>query len=88
MVSHGDQPRVEAGDELRRLVSELRPPPDRGLVITVDGEEVARLIPFADAETPAARPIEDTIRDIEKFGDEHSLDGLSWKDLRDEGRRA
>lgn len=84
MVSDNSQYRIEAGDELRQLIARLRE--NQEAVITVDGVEAARLVPLRP-EAEDQRPIEDVIREIEEFGSRHTLGGLSWKELRDEGRK-
>jgi len=51
-------------------------------VITRRGEEVARLVPMDDRGRAKA-----AIERVEELTRDFSLGGLSWKDLRDEGRR-
>ncbi|MEE8187644.1 MAG: type II toxin-antitoxin system prevent-host-death family antitoxin [Kiloniellales bacterium] len=54
------------------------------IVITKHGAPVARLVPFAKPDGERARR---AISRLKAFRKGSRLDGLSWKDLRDEGRR-
>ncbi len=73
---------VEDNPELLSLIEGLEPGED--LIITRDGEEVARVVgrpPRDQAEIDAA---------VERWREARkgvTLGGLSWKELRDEGRR-
>ena len=55
------------------------------ITITRHGTPVARLMPVQPA-TDQARARE-AIAQLKEFGKRHSLGGLDWKELRDEGRR-
>jgi len=55
------------------------------ITITRRGMPVARLVP-AHAAPDRAR-IRDAITRLEALSERHSLGGLDWKALRDEGRR-
>ncbi|MGH6916920.1 MAG: type II toxin-antitoxin system Phd/YefM family antitoxin [Geminicoccaceae bacterium] len=54
------------------------------IVITKHGRPVARLVPAASADREAVGAI---IARIKALRVGQTLGGLSWKDLRDEGRR-
>lgn len=73
---------VEDNPELLSLIEGLEPGED--LIITRDGEEVARVVgrqPRDQAEIDAAvRRWREARRGV-------TLGGLSWKELRDEGRK-
>lgn len=53
-------------------------------LITRRGRPVARLVPI---EKDQRTEVEDAIRTIRRIRSGATLDGLNWKDLRDEGRR-
>lgn len=59
----------------------------RGETITITrrGVPVARLVPVA--ATPDRRRREETIERIKALAKRHTLGGLDWKALRDEGRK-
>lgn len=54
------------------------------IVITKHGVPIARLVPFAKSDPDRRRR---AIERLKSFREGQSLDGLSWRDLRDEGRR-
>ena len=54
------------------------------IVITKHGTPVARLVPFAKPDSTRTRRAIDRLKTSRKG---RRLDGLSWKALRDEGRR-
>ncbi len=54
------------------------------IVITKHGTPVARLVPFAKPDSERARRAISCLKAARKGC---RLEGLSWKDLRDEGRR-
>ena len=54
------------------------------IVITKHGKPVARLIGAASADREGARDAFDKLRSLRKTT---TLGGISWKALRDEGRR-
>ncbi len=54
------------------------------IVITKHGTPVARLVPFAKPDSERARRAISRLKTSRKG---RRLDGLSWKALRDEGRR-
>lgn len=54
------------------------------IVITKHGTPVARLVPFAKIDRERARRAVARFKALRKG---RSLGGLSWKELRDEGRR-
>ncbi len=54
------------------------------VVITKRGKPVARLVPFAK-EPP--RDLDQVIARLKELRKETTLGGLSWKELRDEGRK-
>ncbi len=83
MVSPGDSSRwVEASEEILRLLA--RAAREGDVVLTRGGQPVGRLT--AERERTQEQ-IDAAIRDIEGFAAGHSLGGLSWKDLRDDGRK-
>jgi prevent-host-death family protein len=55
------------------------------ITITRHGTPVARLVPIAAATNLDRR--KDAIERLKAFAARHSLDGLDWKALRDEGRK-
>ena len=84
MVSKGDNPGwVEASDEMLRLLD--RATRDGEVVLTRDGKPVGRLTLMPARRTP--EEIDRTIRELEEFSEKHTLGGLSWKELRDQGRK-
>ena len=54
------------------------------ITITRHGRPVARLVPPADQARP---DVAGTIERLRAFSAGQSLGGLSWRELRDEGRR-
>ena len=54
------------------------------IVITRHGTPVARLVPFAGPDREKSRQ---AVARLKSFRTGQTLDGLSWKELRDEGRR-
>ena len=54
------------------------------IVITKHGHAVAKLVPTQAVDNEL---IKRTIVAIKTFNQNHSLGGLSWKELRDTGRR-
>lgn len=54
------------------------------IIITKHGRPVARLLP---AEKSDHEHVKTVIQRIKKFCQKHTLGGLDWKQLRDEGRR-
>lgn len=54
------------------------------ITITRHGRPVARLVPPDDQVRP---DVAGTIERLRAFSSGQSLGGLSWRDLRDEGRR-
>ena len=54
------------------------------IVITKHGRPVARLVPAEDRRDQAR--VRDAVTRLEAFAGRHSLGGLDWRDLRDEGR--
>ena len=55
------------------------------IIITKHGHPVAKLVPTTTAIN--REHIRDVIKRLKKFSAKHKLGGLSWKTLRDEGRR-
>ena len=53
-------------------------------IITKHGKQVARLVPV---EVPAQEKKQALIEKYRQLGAKNTLGGLSWKALRDEGRR-
>ncbi len=54
------------------------------VVITRHGKAVAELIPI---ERRSKKNRRDAIERLKEFSRKHSLGGIDWKELRDEGRR-
>ncbi len=54
------------------------------IVITKHGTPVARLVPFSGHGRDETRR---AIERLKAFRKDQNLNGLSWKELRDEGRR-
>lgn len=54
------------------------------ITITKHGRPVAKLIPFGG---PDMSKRAEAIEELRQFRKGNTLDGLNWKDLRDEGRR-
>ncbi len=54
------------------------------IIITKHGRPVARLIPATGMSQEA---IKSTIQQFKKMAQAHTLEGLDWKQLRDEGRK-
>jgi prevent-host-death family protein len=71
----------EAKTQLPRLVSEV----ERGesVTITRHGKPVARLVPLRARE----RSVDEVIEEIRKFRKGNRLDGISIRELIEEGRR-
>ena len=72
--------------EAKTHLSSLLERVERGeeVLITRHGKAIARLVPAAVADR--AR-VEEAIAKLKKLRAGSSLGGLSWKELRDEGRR-
>lgn len=72
--------------EAKTKLSELLDRVERGeeFTITKRGRPVARLVPTAKPDEAKAA---DTVERLIELRKEWTLDGLSWKALRDEGRR-
>lgn len=75
---------VEASEHLRPLLD--RAVAEGELTITRDGVPMARLVPFKGRRS-TPEEVQQAIAAIEEFGKHRSLGGLSWKELRDEGRK-
>lgn len=72
----------EAKTHLSRLLDQVAAGEE--VTITKHGKPVARLVKAA----PAAKPIgEDLLAEMKHIRMGSSLGGLSWKELRDEGRK-
>jgi len=73
----------EAKTHFSALLEEV----ERGeqIIITKHGHPVAKLVPTTTAIN--RERIKEVIERLKKFGTKHTLDGLNWKTLRDEGRR-
>lgn len=84
MVVHN--PSIVAAADAKARLSEMLDRVERGeeITITRHGEPVARLVPALHPGTPATGPV---AQRIIKARAGHTLGGLSWKELRDEGRR-
>lgn len=54
------------------------------VLITRRGKPVARLVPAGRADRAG---VADAVRELRDLDDGLRLDGLDWKELRDEGRR-
>jgi prevent-host-death family protein len=54
------------------------------IIITKHGHPVAKLIPTTQVHEAQVR---EAIKELKKFSKRHSLGGLDWKTLRDEGKR-
>ena len=72
--------------EARTKLSELLDRVERGeeIVITRRGRPVARLVPHARRSREEIRK---AIEDLKALRKRFSLQGLDWRELRDEGRR-
>lgn len=72
--------------EAKTHLSALLERVERGeeIVITRHGKPVARLVPAAAAETDRLDAVVEQIKALRR---RTTLGGLSWQDLRDEGRR-
>jgi prevent-host-death family protein len=70
----------EAKTHLPALLNDV----ERGetIVITRHGRPIARLSPIE----PGRRNVEETIAAIKAFGERHTLDGVSLRELIEEGR--
>ena len=71
----------EAKTQLPRLLEEV----EQGETVTITrhGRPVARLVPIRGRR----RSIHETIEAIEQFRESHTLDGISIRELIDEGRK-
>ena len=65
--------------ELLRLVEE-----GEEILIQKHGHDVARLVPVQNMNL---NPVSQTISRIKKFRKGKKLNGLNWRELRDEGRQ-
>lgn len=72
----------EAKTHLARLLDRVEG--GESFTITKHGRPVARLVPAAGPDRARAREAAERLK---RFAERHSLGGLSWKELRDEGRR-
>jgi prevent-host-death family protein len=75
--------------EARNRLSELLDKVERGeeVVITRHGKPVARLVPAAEAEEAQRAERLRNLNEFREAAAEFTLDGVSWKELRDGGRR-
>ena len=55
------------------------------ITITKHGNPVARLVPVADV--PDKKRREEAVARLQEFAKRHTLGGLDWKALRDEGKK-
>jgi antitoxin (DNA-binding transcriptional repressor) of toxin-antitoxin stability system len=86
MVSKGDNPDPRMFD----LPPELRPLLDRArqqaeIILTSEGHPVARLTPMQSESS--SEDFDDAVRTLDDIASRSTLGDLSWKDLRDEGRK-
>jgi prevent-host-death family protein len=72
----------EAKTHLARLLDRVED--GETITITRHGRPVARLVPVSGRDRIRAREAAERLK---AFAERHSLGGLSWKALRDEGRR-
>jgi prevent-host-death family protein len=72
----------EAKTQLPRLLEEVEG--GETVTITRHGKPVARLVPVKQQR----RSVEEVIKDIEDFRKTHRLDGISIRELIEEGRRS
>jgi prevent-host-death family protein len=72
--------------EAKTHLSSLLERVERGeeVVITRHGKPIARLVP---AERIDRERVSAAIAELKELAEEQTLGGLSWKELRDEGRR-
>lgn len=79
-------PTIVGAFEAKTHLSSLLDRVERGeeIVITKHGRPVARLLPAIAAPSEDARR---AIEELRAFRRRHSLDGLDWRELRDEGRK-
>jgi len=54
------------------------------VTITKHGRPIAKLVPIAGNDRNVLRQ---TIKQLQDFGKRNKLNGLNWKELRDEGRK-
>jgi prevent-host-death family protein len=54
------------------------------IIITKHGHPVAKLVPATKIDRESRK---EAINHLKEFNKQHTLDGLNWKTLRDEGRR-
>lgn len=54
------------------------------IIITKHGRSVAKLIPIGNLDR---KRTSEAIQLLKQFAKQHSLGGLDWKTLRDEGRK-
>jgi prevent-host-death family protein len=54
------------------------------ITITRHGAPVAKLVPVA---APSRRDLRTIVEKLKAFREGKTLDGISWKELRDEGRK-
>lgn len=54
------------------------------IIITKHGHAVAKLVPVTDFNPER---IHNAIQRLQQFSQSNKLDGLNWKELRDEGRK-
>ena len=72
----------EAKTHFSKLLEELEKGEE--VIITKHGHPVAKMVPMVKHDKDRIRQ---TIERLKILGQEHSLGGLNWKTLRDEGRR-
>jgi prevent-host-death family protein len=83
-VHEGKTMRTVGAFEAKTHLSSLLERVERGeeVVITRHGKPIARLVPAEKMERVSA-----AIAELKELAEEQTLGGLSWKELRDEGRR-
>ncbi len=80
---------VSADDAQRRFGRLLSDVEELGvwLTITRRGVPIARLVPVSSRPTQATRSVPRILREFIEFRDAHPLDGMTARELLDDGRR-
>jgi prevent-host-death family protein len=76
---------IEARPEWKDLLDRVRQ--GETLTLTEGGRPVAKLAPAGASSARSDAEVERIKQAFEDFRARHTLDGISWKELRDEGRR-
>lgn len=76
---------IEARPEWKELLDRIRQ--GETLTLVENGRPVARLVPEPAEPKLTEAEIEQAVEELRAFRERHTLGGISWKELRDAGRK-